>query len=92
MLRKPESIFGSSEGAIGSIAIFSTDWVMCLIGRKMCRSSSMLTDASVADLDMEASTPPMSTRLPAGTSSAGMLYLPASSRSANGCGEYTCVE
>ena len=49
----------------------------------------MLTDASVADLDMEASTPPMRTKLPAGTSSTGMLYLPASCRSAIGCGECT---
>jgi hypothetical protein len=75
MLRKPESIFGNSEGAIGSMAIFSTDWVMCLIGRKIWRSSSISKDANVAVLEIDASTPPMRTRFPAGISSAGMKYL-----------------
>jgi len=35
----------------------------------------MSTDAKVADFEMEASTPPMSTRFPAGISSAGIKYL-----------------
>src|SRR5260370_29310059 len=71
ILRRPESIFGNSDGAIGSIATFSTDCVICLIGRKMYRSSSTSVDMSVAVFVMEASTPPITTRLPAGTSPNG---------------------
>jgi hypothetical protein len=76
MLLRPASIFGSSDGAMGSIAILSTDSVMCFIGRKMYKSSSMEVEAIVAVLEIEASTPPMSMRFPAATSSAGMKYLP----------------
>src|SRR6267154_2758023 len=75
ILRRPESIFGNSDGAIGSIATFSTDCVICLMGRKMYRSSSMSVDISVAVFVMEASTPPIKTRLPAGASSRGTKYL-----------------
>src|SRR5260221_10359880 len=75
ILRRPESIFGNSDGAIGSIATFSTDCVICLIGRKMYRSSSTSVDMSVAVFVTEASTPPIKTRLPAGASSTGTKYL-----------------
>jgi len=47
----------------------------------MCNSSSESgsTEAMVAVFEMEASTPPIRTRFPAGISSAGMKYLPGES-------------
>jgi hypothetical protein len=75
IFRKPSSIFGSSDGVIGSTATLRTDAVMCLIGRKMYKSSSMSLATIVAVFVIDASTPDKSTRLPAPARSMSTVYL-----------------
>lgn len=57
------------------MAIFRTDTVICLMGGKIWRFSSISREVRVVALEIEASTPPMRMRFPAGTSSAGMVHL-----------------
>lgn len=66
-LRRPSSILGSSDGLMGSTAIFMRDLVLNLRGRKMKTSSVMAGSTRVAVLVTGASTPSMRTQLPAGT-------------------------
>ena len=75
IFRNPSSIFGNSDGEIGSTAILSTDCVMCLIGLKICSSSSISRATIVAVFEMEASTPPSNTKLPADARSVSTTYL-----------------
>mmetsp|Transcript_4690 Transcript_4690/g.11810 ORF Transcript_4690/g.11810 Transcript_4690/m.11810 type:complete len:276 (-) Transcript_4690:1588-2415(-) len=73
-LRRPSSIFGSSEGLRGSAAIFITEIVSKASGRKMHTSSELALAVRVPDLVREPSTPSMSAQQPAGTSVTSTRY------------------
>ena len=59
----------------GSTAIFAVETVLNLRGRQICTSSLWSVATMVALLTMEASTPRISTQLPAGAAEISMRYL-----------------
>mmetsp|Transcript_99757 Transcript_99757/g.171863 ORF Transcript_99757/g.171863 Transcript_99757/m.171863 type:complete len:229 (-) Transcript_99757:1172-1858(-) len=74
MHRKPFTILGSSDGCRGSTAIFTTEMVLKLRGRKMLHPSTS-TSTTVAVFRMGCSIPSMSTQFPAIASRMGMRSL-----------------